>query len=104
MAKKDDFCLHKNQVTCEPEDIFDINKYLLKEINDDWFECEPEPISIKNKKLIDITKPINIDPPWTDVGFNRLHPIRHTPAEPKNVVGSWLQNEIKPDINLKPLT
>ena len=88
---------------CDPEDLFDINKYLPIEI-DDWFDVQSEPISIKNKNLINLSKPNNIDPPWTDVGFSRLHPIRHTPAEPKTVVSPWLQNEIKPDTNLKPLT
>jgi len=37
----------------EPEDLFGVDKYLPQEVNDDWFGVQPEPISVKNRHLIE---------------------------------------------------
>lgn len=87
---------------CEPEDLFDVDKYLPQEVNDDWFEVQPEPISVKNRHLINITKPIGINTIGTSLK-NASWDIRASPACPKFVVSPWLQSSIQPDTNLKPL-
>jgi hypothetical protein len=87
---------------CEPEDLFDVDKYLPQEVNDDWFEVQPEPISVKNRHLINITKPIGVNTIGTSLK-NASYDIRAAPAAPKFVVSPWLQSSIEPDINLKPL-
>ncbi|AYV82067.1 MAG: hypothetical protein Homavirus5_9 [Homavirus sp.] len=87
---------------CEPEDLFDVDKYLPQEVNDDWFEVQPEPISVKNRHLINITKPIGINTIGTSLK-NASHDLRGNPACPKTVVSPWLQSSIEPDTNLKPL-
>lgn len=87
---------------CEPEDLFDVDKYLPQEVNDDWFEVQPEPISVKNRHLINITKPIGINTIGTSLR-NASHDIRGSVANPKFVVSPWLQSSIEPDVNLKPL-
>ena len=89
---------------CTPEDLFNINNYLPLpgEVNDDWFEVIPEPISVKNRHLINISKPIGINTIGTSMK-NASHDIRGTPACPKTVVAPWLQSSIEPDINIKPL-
>jgi len=87
---------------CDPEDLFDIDKYLPQEANDDWFETVPEPISVKNRNLVNIVKPIGIN----TIGNTRKgasHDIRGTPACPKFVVAPWMNSSIEPDVNLKPL-
>lgn len=87
---------------CEPEDLFDVDKYLPQEVNDDWFEVQPEPISVKNRHLINITKPIGIN----SIGNskrNASYDIRGSVACPKYVVSPFLQSSIEPDTNLKPL-
>jgi len=87
---------------CEPEDLFDVDKYLPQEVNDDWFEVQREPISVKNRHLINITKPIGINTIGTSLK-NASYDIRGAPSNPRFVVSPWLQSSIEPDINLKPL-
>ena len=87
---------------CDPEDLFDVDKYLPQEVNDDWFEVQPEPISVKNRHLINITKPIGINTIGTSLK-NASHDLRGSPACPKYTISPWLQSSIEPDVNLKPL-
>jgi hypothetical protein len=87
---------------CEPEDLFDVDKYLPQEVNDDWFEVQSEPISVKNRHLINITKPIGINTIGTSLK-NASYDIRGAVSNPKYVVSPWLQSSIEPDVNLKPL-
>ena len=87
---------------CEPEDLFDVDKYLPQEINDSWFEVQPEPISVKNRHLINITKPIGVNSIGTSLR-NASYDIRASPSCPKYVVSPFLNSSIEPDINLKPL-
>ena len=87
---------------CEPEDLFDVDKYLPQEVNDDWFEVQPEPISVKNRHLINITKPIGVNTIGTSLR-NASYDIRASPSCPKFVVSPFLNSSIEPDINLKPL-
>ena len=87
---------------CEPEDLFDVDKYLPQEVNDDWFDVMPEPISVKNRHLINITKPIGINTIGTSLK-NANYDLRAAPANPKMTVSPWLQSSIEPDVNLKPL-
>lgn len=87
---------------CPPEDLFDVDKYLPQEVNDDWFEVQPEPISVKNRHLINITKPTGINTIGTSLR-NASWDIRGTPSCPKYVVSPWMQSSIEADTNLKPL-
>jgi len=74
---------------CKPGNLFDVDKYHPQEVDDDWFEVIPKPISVKNRHLINITKPIGI----TTIGS--VLPL------PKFVISPWLS--IEPDVDLKPL-
>lgn len=87
---------------CQPEDLFDVDKYLPQEVNDDWFEVQPEPISVKNRHLINITKPIGINTIGSSMR-NASYDIRGTPACPKFIVSPWNNSNIDGDVNLKPL-
>ncbi len=87
---------------CEPEDLFDVDKYLPQEVNDDWWEVQKEPISVKNRHLINIAKPIGINTIGTSLR-NASYDIRGAPSVPKTVVSPWLNSAIEPDVNIKPL-
>lgn len=87
---------------CNPEDLFDVNKYLPQEVNDDWYEVMPEPVSVKNRHLINVTKPIGINTIGTSLR-NSAYDLRGSPACPKFVVSPWLQSSIEPDSNLKSM-
>lgn len=87
---------------CQPEDLFDVDKYLPQEVNDDWFEVQPEPISVKNRHLINITKPIGVNSIGTSLKIAN-YDLRSAPVCPKFVVSPWGNSSVEPDINLKPL-
>ena len=83
------------------EDIFRAEDYLPKD-EKDWFEVMPEPISVKNRYLINVTRPVGVN----TVGNshrNMSYDIRGTPVVPKNVISPFLNSSIEPDLNLKNL-
>lgn len=87
---------------CDPEDLFNADNYLPQEVNDDWFDNQYEPVSVKNRHLINVTRPIGIN----SIGSskkNASHDLRGTPACPKFVVSPFLNSSIEPDINIKSL-
>ena len=84
------------------EDIFRADDYLPQEQNKDWFEVMPEPISVKNRHLINVTRPVGVN----TVGNshrNMSYDIRGSIPIPRTVVSPWLQSSIEPDLNLKGL-
>lgn len=87
---------------CPPEELFDVQKYLPQEVNDDWFELVPEAISVKNRHLINITKPIGVNTIGSSKK-NASYDLRGAPSCPKFVVSPFLNSSIEPDNNLKPL-
>ena len=87
---------------CEPEDLFDVDKYLPQEVNDDWFEVQPEPISVKNRHLINITRPIGINTIGSSLR-NSSYDLRGNPVNPKFVVSPFLNSSIEPSANIKPM-
>jgi hypothetical protein len=87
---------------CNPEDLFDVDKVLPQEVTDDWFTVLPEPISVKNRHLINVTKPIGINTIGTSLK-NSSYDIRGAPSCPKSVVSPFLNSSIEPDLNYKPL-
>ncbi len=84
------------------EEIFNVNNFLPKETNKDWFEVMPEPISVKNRHLINVSRPIGVNTIGTSLR-NASYDIRGSPPCPKFVVSPWLQSTIEPDYNLKGL-
>lgn len=87
---------------CDPEDLFNNEHYLPGEVNDEWFEVQPEPVSVKNRHLINVAKPIGINTIGTS-NRNQSYDIRRAPIAPKFVVSPWLQSSIEADVNLGPL-
>lgn len=84
------------------EDIFKSENYLPKESNKDWFEVMPEPISIKNRHLINVSRPVGVNTIGNSLR-NASYDLRGTPACPKFVVSPWMQSTIEPDYNIKGL-
>ena len=85
-----------------PGKLFDTDKYLPQETIDEWFEIPPEPISVKNRHLINVSRPIGIN---SVVGSlrNASHDLRGTIACPKIPVCPWRQSTIEPDFNVKSM-
>lgn len=86
-----------------PEDLFNADKLLPQEVNKDWFEIMPEPIKVKNRHLINVTKPIGVDTIATSLK-NATHDLRGDVPNPKFVVSPWMQSPIESsDYNIKGL-
>jgi hypothetical protein len=86
----------------KPEDLYNSASFLPKEMNNDWFEVLPEPISVKNRHLINITRPIGINTIGTTLRVANLD-LRSAPVVPKVVVSPWLQSTVEPDLNVRPI-
>ena len=84
------------------EEIFKSENYLAKETNQSWFEVPPEPISIKNRHLINISRPIGVNTIGNSLR-NPSYDLRGSPPNPKFIVSPWMQSTIEPDLNIKGL-
>ena len=84
------------------DDIFKSENYLPKETNQDWFEVMPEPISVKNRHLINVSRPVGVNTIGNSLR-NPSYDLRGTPPCPKFVVSPWSQSTIEPDYNIKGL-
>jgi hypothetical protein len=98
--KQDDKKIDKYKTS----EIFDCNNYLPDEkaANPDWFDIVPEPVDVKNRHLINVSKPIGINTIGTSLR-NPSYDIRGSPPNPKNVVSPWGNSTIEYDNNLKSL-
>lgn len=76
---------------------FDVDRYLPQNLNDDWFEIQPESISLRNRHLINVTRPIGINTIGQRLGGN--YNLRTEPATPTHIVSPWLQSSISLDLN-----
>lgn len=87
---------------CPPEDLFNVDKYLPQEVNDQWWDMLPEPISVKNRHLINVTKPIGVNTIGNSLR-NATWDLRGDVPNPKYAISPWLNSTIEPDTNIKPL-
>lgn len=81
------------------KDTFDLDNYLPQQVNADWFDNVPEPISVKNRHLINISKQVGVN----TIGSshkNASHDIRGDEYCPKFVVSPWMQSSVEPDTSL----
>jgi hypothetical protein len=80
------------------EDKFDAGALLPQERNDDFFE-DVQAVSVKNRHLINIYRPIGVNTVSTTLR-NASHDIRGEPANPKNFVSPWGNSSIEPGNNI----
>lgn len=84
----------------KPDEIFNVDKLLPQDIREDWFDVMPEPVSVKNRHLVNIVRPIGVN----TIGASLRNPsldFRGSPPCPKFVASPWLNSTIEPDINIK---
>lgn len=92
----------KGQSKMSPEDLFKVDKLLPQEVNNDWFEVMPEPIKVKNRHLVNVTRPVGVN----TIGSshkNASYDLRSAPPCPKFNTGPWNMSSIEPDISVKGL-
>lgn len=86
---------------CPAEDLYNIDNYLPGKSDDSFFETV-EPVSVKNRYLINVAKPIGVN----TIGSSRRNSakdLRGTPITPKQVVSPFLNSSIDPDTNITPM-
>lgn len=82
-----------------PNDIYNLDNFLPKQVNEDWFDNVPEPISVKNRYLINVSKQVGVN----TIGSshkNASWDLRGEEYCPKFVVSPWMQSSIEPDTSL----
>lgn len=85
-----------------PNDLFKVDNLLPQEVNPDWFEVMPEPIKVKNRHLVNVTRPVGVNTIGTSLK-NPSYDIRGSPPCPKFVVSPFLNSSYEPDLNIKGL-
>lgn len=77
-------------------DVFDSNNYLPGETNDDWYDVMPEPVSVNNRHLINVTRPIGVNTIGTS-NRGMSYDIRGDEPCPKFNPGPFLNSSIEPN-------
>ncbi len=80
--------------------MFNAETWLPKEKRDDWFDIVEEPISVKNRHLINVARPIGVNTVGNSLR-NASYDLRGTIPNPKFNVGPWNNSTIEPDYNNK---
>lgn len=86
----------------DPKELFNVDKLLPKETRDDWFDVIPDPISVANRHLISVSRPVGVNSIGTSLK-NASWDIRGTPPNPRQAISPWLNSSIEPDYNIKGL-
>jgi hypothetical protein len=90
---------YKNSSKATDEDIYNLDNYLPKEQMKTWFDVPPEAIPIKDRHLINVTRPIGVTTN-ASARRNASQDLRGTPVCPKYVVSPWMNSSIDPDDNI----
>lgn len=94
----------KGQTKQSPEELFKVDKLLPQEVKSDWFEVMPEPIKIKNRHLVNITRPVGVN----TIGSSLKNPSYDLRGDGnavnvKMVVSPWLQSSYEQNLSTKSL-
>lgn len=92
--------IDKNDQLIIKDDLFNADNYLPQISHKDWFDVPDEPVNVKNRHLINVTRPIGIDSVASSKK-NASYDIRGNAPCPKFVVSPWNQSSIDPDVNNK---
>lgn len=79
------------------KELYDSSKLLPGETNKDWFEVAPDPIKVKNRHLVNISRPIGLDTVGSSKR-NMSRDIRGDVLNPKRIISPWLNSTISPDL------
>ena len=79
------------------KDLMNSEKLLPQQENKDWFDVVEDPITVKNRHLVNISRPLGID----SIGSSLKNPcldIRGNIPAPKYSIGPFLIGTIEPDV------
>lgn len=93
------FSSYKTERTKEytTKELYNPYKLLPGEVNKDWFEVMPEPIKVKNRHLINISRPVGLDTVGS-TNKNASWDLRGDIPTPKRIVSPWMNSAIDPHI------
>lgn len=79
------------------KELYDSSKLLPGETTKDWFEVAPDPIKVKNRHLVNISRPIGLD----TVGSSKRNmslDLRGDILNPKRIISPWMNSSISPSL------
>ena len=79
------------------KELYDVGKLLPGETGKDWFEVAPDPIKVKNRHLVNISRPIGLDTVGSSKK-NMSRDLRGDVLNPKRIVSPWMNSSISPDL------
>ena len=88
-------CSSYNNQDCDPNDLYNADNYLPQQKIPSWFEVGPEPVSVKDRHLVNISRTMGIN---TTMGNkkNMSWDVRGGINNPRTIVGPWNQSVIEP--------
>lgn len=88
-------CSSYDNQDCDPNDLYNADNYLPQQKIPSWFEVTPEPVSVKDRNLINVSRTMGLN---TTMGNkkNQSYDIRGGINNPRGIVGPWQQSVIEP--------
>lgn len=88
-------CSAYNNQDCDPYDLYNADNYLPHQKIPSWFEVGPDPVSVKDRNLVNVSRTMGIN---TTMGNkkNMSWDVRGGINNPRTIVGPWNQSVIEP--------
>mgnify|MGYP000932144492 CR=1 FL=1 len=88
-------CSASDNQDCDPYDLYNADNYLPQQKIPSWFEVGPDPVAVKDRNLVNISRTMGIN---TTMGnkTNMSWDIRGGINNPRTLVGPWNQSVIEP--------
>lgn len=88
-------CSAYNNQDCDPYDLYNADNYLPQQKIPSWFEVGPDPVSVKDRNLVNVSRTMGIN---TTMGNkkNMSWDVRGGINNPRTIVGPWNQSVIEP--------
>lgn len=89
-------CSSYNNQDCDPNDLYNADNYLPQQKIPSWFEPGPDPISVKDRNEVNISRTLAINTTLANSNKNQSWDIRGGINNPRGLVGPWNQSVIEP--------
>lgn len=95
-------CSSNDNQNCDPADLYNIDNYLPQQKIPSFFEVDAEPIPVKDRNLVNISRTLGINNTLSNTK-NQSYDVRGGINNPRYAVSPWNQSTIEPGDDYKPL-
>ncbi|ARF10546.1 hypothetical protein Hokovirus_2_73 [Hokovirus HKV1] len=95
-------CSSNDNQNCDPNDLYNIDNYLPQQKIPSFFEVDAEPIPVKDRALVNVSRTMGINQILTSKKYSS-YDIRGGINNPRYVVSPWNQSTIEPNDDYRPL-